>query len=577
MTIFPRSPFPTLPAAFLVVLLCLILSPTLGAPAQAAGLGQDFNKAYNAFHALKENRDKAKFRSEWVKVERQFKALYDRDKKGEYAPKSLYYLGRIQEELGYRSGSKSDFEGAVDYYQRTVKEFPDHDWADDCLYRSAELRFERLNQPEAAHRDLLAIVKDHRTGDMYPDAKAWLDQLDASALEKGYADEGNVGASITPTEGAAHLEMVRYKSSDEYTRVVLELDKPVQYVYKFLDPLPDKDKSYRVYVDLRGAVIGNEVLKNVKISDGILTGYRVGQNTPDTTRVVLDLLEHQEHKIFYLENPFRIIIDVYSPESPALTKVDQDTGKPVADGGKAPAMSSDPTGDLIEQLGLTVKTIMIDAGHGGHDNGAVYAGTKEKDLNLKIAKYLGDILKEQGFKVLYTRSTDEFVSLEDRTAMANLKKADMFISLHCNAHKNARIHGLEVYSLNMAKTEDAKRVAAKENAVDPKQISDLQYILSDLMLSSKIEESSDLAEIVQGSVIKHVRTQYNLNDHGHREAPFYVLMGAKMPSVLIELGYMTNDAEMTMLKKDSYLKLLAQGIAKGVAAYKKQIERFAQL
>ncbi len=556
--------------AVLAFLFCLLLC----APVQAAGLGQDFNQAYNAFHALKDNRDKAKYRSEWIKVERKFQGLYDRDPKGTYAPKALYYLGRVQEELGYRSGLTSDFERAVEYYQRTASEFPSHDWADDCLYRSAELRFERLNRPEDAHRDLLAIVKDHRGGDMYPQAQAWLDQLDESALDSGYAEAGGV----VPAEGTAHLDMVRYKSSDEYTRVVLELDRPVQYVWKFLEPVPDKDKSYRVYVDLRGAQVGQGVLQNVRISDGILSGYRVGQNTPEVTRVVLDLLEHQEHKIFHLENPFRIIVDVYSPDAPAPTKTAQASGSAEDDGGgKGPAMSADPTGDLIEQLGLTVKTIMLDPGHGGRDNGAVYAGTKEKNLNLKIAQYLGAILEEQGFKVLYTRTTDEFVSLEDRTAMANLKKADMFISLHCNAHKSSRIQGLEVYSLNMAKTEDAKRVAAKENAVDPKQISDLQYILSDLMLSSKIEESSDLAEMVQGSVIKHVRSKYSINDHGHREAPFYVLMGAKMPSVLIELGYMSNDTEMTMLKKDAYLKALAQGIAKGVAAYKRQIERFAQL
>ena len=552
----------------LAALLCLALC----APAQAAGPGELFNKAYNGFHALKENRDKSKYRSEWVKVERQFQAIYDQNQGNDYAPKALYYLGRVQEELGYRSGLTNDFARAVEYYQRTASEFPSHAWADDCLYRSAELRFERLNQPELAHRDLLAIVKNHQGGDMYPQAQAWLDQLDESALDQGYAAAGNV----VPAGGTAHLDMVRYKSSDEYTRVVLELDQPVQYVWKFLEPIPSKDKSYRVYVDLRGAVVGNEVLKNVKISDGILSGYRVGQNTPDTTRVVLDLLEHQEHKIFHLENPFRIIVDVYSPDAPAPTKVA--TGGS-GGGSDVPdvAMSSDPTGDLIEQLGLTVKTIMLDPGHGGHDNGAVYAGTKEKDLNLKIARYLGEMLVQQGFKVIYTRDKDEFVSLEDRTALANLNKADMFISLHCNAHKSARIHGLEVYSLNMAKTEDAKRVAAKENAVDPKQISDLQYILSDLMLSSKIEESSDLAEIVQGSVIKHVRTKYAINDHGHREAPFYVLMGAKMPSVLIEMGYMSNKDEMTLLKKDAYLKTLAQGIAEGVAAYKRQIERFAQL
>jgi N-acetylmuramoyl-L-alanine amidase len=192
-----------------------------------------------------------------------------------------------------------------------------------------------------------------------------------------------------------------------------------------------------------------------------------------------------------------------------------------------------------------------------------------------MAFVLGKILKARGFRVLYTRTTDDFLALEERTALANAKKADLFISVHCNAHTDPGMHGLETYSLNLARTPDAVRVAARENAVSDKNISDLQMILTDLMLTSKIKESVDLARGVHKQGLAAIRNKWAVADHGNREAPFYVLMGAKMPSALVEIGYITNKTEAARLKSDAYLKILATGIADGIAEYKQQIERFA--
>jgi N-acetylmuramoyl-L-alanine amidase len=161
--------------------------------------------------------------------------------------------------------------------------------------------------------------------------------------------------------------------------------------------------------------------------------------------------------------------------------------------------------------------------------------------------------------------------------MANVRKADLFVSIHCNAHKSTRLNGLETYYLDLAKSEDAVRVAARENAVSAKHISDLQYILTDLMLNSKINESKDLATNVHKSLIQAIRSKYKMRDHGVRSAPFYVLMGAKMPSILVELGYITNQEEARRMKTDAYLRRKAAGLVKGIVAYKQQIERFASL
>ncbi|MDO9631081.1 MAG: N-acetylmuramoyl-L-alanine amidase, partial [Humidesulfovibrio sp.] len=177
--------------------------------------------------------------------------------------------------------------------------------------------------------------------------------------------------------------------------------------------------------------------------------------------------------------------------------------------------------------------------------------------------------------VIYTRTTDVFLPLEERTALANAKKADLFLSVHCNAHTDPGMSGLETYSLNLARTPDAVRVAARENAVSDRNISDLQMILTDLMLTSKIKESVDLAHGVHRKGLANLRRVWTVSDHGNREAPFYVLMGAKMPSALLEIGYITNKTEAARLNNDAYLRTLSRGIADGVLGYKAQIERFA--
>lgn len=555
-----------------VVVVMAVVSCAVPSEAQAAGTGEMFNRAYDHFHALRKNSKKSKYRSEWEKVQREFAAVLKRDPGGDYAPKSLYYHARVYEEIGIRSGWKTDFEKSVDYFGRVVSRFPRHAWADDCLFRSATILRKRLHQTDAAYENLRTIVRDYSKSDMYPKARAELAKLDARQVEEARAEQPPaVQAPAADPDNVAHLDLVRYLSSDDYTRVVFDLDSRVDYYYKFLDPIPEKKKGHRVYIDLKNTRIGNGVERSVSISDGILRGYRAAQNDPDTTRVVLDLHEYQDHKVFHLENPFRLVVDVYAPgngNSPSAPAA------PAAKPGTLPR-DVDP-GDLVEVLGLSVRTVMIDPGHGGKDPGASHNGIKEKDVNLKVSKLLGTQLKKRGFKVIYTRTKDVFVPLEDRAAMANMNKVDLFISLHCNANRKTKIRGLETYSLSLkSSSAAAKRVAARENGVEPHQISDSQLILTELMLNSKMEESSDLAAMIQKHMVKEMPSKYGIKDHGRRHAPFYVLMGAKMPAVLVELGYTTNKTEAKYLKSDAYLGYLASGLASGVDAYRRHIERFA--
>ena len=296
-----------------------------------------------------------------------------------------------------------------------------------------------------------------------------------------------------------------------------------------------------------------------------------------TPSLTMDFSDLRDYRVTILDSPFRIVIDAFATvEAKAATPApDQDDIPPAYTLPKGSSRKK-LAADLVEQLGLSVRSIMIDAGHGGKDPGARGYGLQEKDVTLRMAFILGKELKKRGYRVLYTRTTDDFLALEERTALANTKKADLFISVHCNANTDPSIHGLETYSLNLARTPDAVRVAARENAVTDKNISDLQMILTDLMLTSKIKESVDLARGVQRQSLASLRGKWSVTDHGNREAPFYVLMGAKMPSVLVEMGYITNKTEAARLKSDAYLRMLATGIADGIGEYKQQIERYTR-
>ncbi|MFV0422908.1 N-acetylmuramoyl-L-alanine amidase [Oleidesulfovibrio sp.] len=589
---------------------CLIIAVLLACmpvpQADAASLDASFNTAWREFHALSKDKRKAKYRENWLRIEQKFVDVYKRSPRSSYAPKALFYAGRTRTELGARSFLSSDFRKAVDYYGRLASHFPSHSWTDDGLYQAALVNKDRLNDLAAARRDLNAILRDHQQGDMYYKALALHRSLDGKGtataqaspkpVQKAPAPKVSKPVQAEPVKASrifksktissgppATLVDVRYQSSDDYTRVVLECSKEVAYRYQFLPEDRKAGKPYRLYVDIENATPGKLVRSHETVADGILKEVRTGRPRDGVSRVVLDFSSVRKYNVFTLDNPFRVVIDVTSPDDKSEDSVQVAQTKPEPKAPpkpyQVPSGSKGQVKDLVEQLGLTLNTIMIDAGHGGKDPGTQHNGIREREYTLKMVKIIGRKLEAKGFNVLYTRTKDVFVPLEDRTAMANVKKADMFLSVHINANNSSKIHGFETYYLNLARSASAVRVAARENAVSEKRISDLQFILTDLMLNSKMQESKDLAELIQKNVIGTVKKKYGYStrDNGVRSAPFYVLMGAKMPSVLVELGYCTNPSEARRLKSEKYLERMAEGIVDGVVAYKKKINRYASM
>ncbi len=391
---------------------------------------------------------------------------------------------------------------------------------------------------------------------------------------------------------------VQIWSGKDYSRIAVILSGEVVHRWQLLPTDPKDDGVRRLYVDMEDSVKRPGVPDRFTVRGDVARKVRLTPFKPGVMRLVVEVENLADQKVFVLENPYRIIVDVQGRSRKDMARAESgqkakdrasaasgDKAPGATKAGDAPAAPQSPLAtparkkmarQLVEQLGLTVRSVMIDAGHGGKDPGAHGPGNLlEKDVNLKVARLVGKRLEKMGFTVMYTRTQDKFVSLEGRTAMANARKADLFLSIHCNAHPDPGSSGLETYSLNLASTPDEVRVAARENAVDPRRISDMQKILDELMHASKLTESRDFARAAHQGALGQARKSLNLRDRGVHEAPFYVLLGAKMPAILIEVGYITNPAEAAKLRDEKYLDGLAAGIADGVAAYKDKIERYA--
>jgi N-acetylmuramoyl-L-alanine amidase len=329
------------------------------------------------------------------------------------------------------------------------------------------------------------------------------------------------------------VENVRHRSSQGHTRVVIDLSGSAQYEYKRLNS-PD-----RIYLDFKTSRVGEKVNKELHFSGGLLKRVRTAQYKQDIVRVVLDMGAVDKYEIFELDKPYRIVIDMF---------------------GNRPKFNT--------------RRVVIDAGHGGKDPGALGPRRiKEKDVVLDIAKRVKRLLeKEKGYEVIMTRSSDKYLDLEKRTVLANSKRADLFVSIHVNAHRRRSVRGFETYLLNWTDDAEAMRVAARENKISFKRMkqsrSEVGLILASLQLQNKRDESLKLAHYVQDSMISSLEGRYkSVIDLGVKQALFYVLVGAEMPSVLVEASFITNYSEARRLSSPRYRQYVANGISTGIKTY----------
>jgi N-acetylmuramoyl-L-alanine amidase len=525
----------------------------------------------------------------------------------------------------------------VSDFESIVRQYPSSGYADDALWRAAKVsidafkRFRDARDKDAATRLLRALSAQYPTSRQAKQVPAQLRALEAlepmsavgttsAAPPPEPAAAASVPIASAPPAPLATIKGIRRTVLNDTVRIIVDLDMEVPFHDERLA------NPSRVFVDLPSTRSNPSLIDRTIRFDSdsdIVRQVRVGRHPNRTTRIVLDADGVSSYSVYPLYNPYRLVIDCLraAPAEPAKAAVAVPAAPPpllarIAAGSwarawpaappsngalLAEAMAPQPTPTLpvmpitppatpalagaasrnitggfsiARQLGLGVSRIVIDPGHGGHDPGAKGAGTTEAELVLDVALRVEKLLtKVPGVEVVLTRRTDEFVPLQERTAIANREAADLFLSIHANASSSPQARGIETYFLNFANNLSSAAVAARENASSGQTMATLPDVVKTIALNNKLDESRDFATYVQRSMIEKLRaSNKTARDLGVKQAPFVVLIGAAMPSVLAEVSFLTNAQEARLLKGAAYRQRIAEALFDAVRKYQTSLK-----
>ena len=534
--------------------------------------------------------------------------------------RTLYDRALVRERTlrdGSRKPSLAQLRNAVAAYEALARRYPGSGYTDNALWQGGNLsllaydRFGQESDMKTGIRLLTQLRVQHPSSSLSVQARDLLRQRDAmpSAMPPAVAvlpppplltsralplDPPTEVASL-PRSSIAIRDVKRTALPDG-VRISIELDAESTYHAERLE------NPRRVFFDIKGARPSAALQdSSLKFPDDIVREIRLGRH-PNATRVVMDMEGAESYSVFTLYDPFRLIVDFKRAASPppvaapppALPAATRQTPAQDADSAALPDAKPIPSRpitavpppalpnanldgkfSIARQLGLGISRIVIDAGHGGHDPGAMSNGISESELTLDVALRLSRLLEKQpGVEVVMTRSTDVFIPLEERTAIANREGADLFLSVHANASRNSKARGVETYFLNFATNPDAEAVAARENAGSAQSMNRLPAIVKAIALNSKRDESKDFAEVVQRSMVRRMGARNKeLRDLGVKQAPFVVLIGAAMPSVLAEIAFVTNRQEGSLLKTGPYRQQIAEALFDAVVRYQQSLKK----
>jgi N-acetylmuramoyl-L-alanine amidase len=503
-------------------------------------------------------------------------------------------------------------------YEDMSRLFPSSGYSDNALWQGGVLAADAFWQfGDAIDRTLAlrifsALTSRFPGSSLAPRVAAQTKRLQAATPTTTSSAARAAGADTTPSPTPrglaavpAALTSITREVLPEVLRIVIQLGKEVPFYDERIDGPP------RVFLDLQNTR-AIEPLTNAVIPfpDDVVKQVRIGRQPRERTRVVLDLKQGDaRYSVYTLYDPYRIVVDferkravaptteakippateatiapaseakiaptseakVVETSAPAAAPAEAETSPPAP---VPPSANVNGGFSLSRQLGLGVARIVIDAGHGGHDPGAKARGIEEADLVLDVALRLEALLKEAGVEVIMTRRTDTFVALEERTAIANRAGADLFLSIHSNASTAEAARGVETYFLNFAPNPQAEAIAARENAGGSRTMRNLPDIVRAIALNNKIDESRDFAAMVQSALhTKLQKTNRNVRNLGVKQAPFMVLVGATMPSILAEISFITNRQEAALLKTDKYKQLIAEALLAGVLRYQQALKK----
>jgi N-acetylmuramoyl-L-alanine amidase len=497
-------------------------------------------------------------------------------------------------------------------FENVVRRYPASGYADNALWQAAGLseaaydKFNRADDRERALRFYRWLVKEYPGSPFVKQANERI-----AAVAKRRTDR-------------ATLTDIQRTASENSVRVVLELNREVNYrEERLFGPA-------RLFFDLSNVQLTPALLDAaLNFPSDIVNKIRLGRHPDNVVRVVLDFEGVSKYSVFTLYSPFRLVIEAeripgrtatvimneprpvipsLSPpaaapplpaiadtpvvvaatpavaiEKPNLTEKPTAAPPPIVESAPPPPAAPSPTSpaanvaggfSIARQLGLSVSRIVIDPGHGGHDPGVLGRGLTEAQLVLDVALRLQKLLeKEPGVEVVLTRSTDMYVPLEERTEIANRHRADMFLSIHANASRNLAAKGVETFFLSFASSPDAEAVAARENSASTREMHHLSDLVRKITFNNKLDESRDLASMVHDSLVANLRkSNKEIRGRGVKKAPFVVLIGAEMPSVLAEISFLSNRQELSLLKTAGYKQKIAESLYSAVMKYRKSLK-----
>ena len=551
-------------------------------------------------------------------------------------PRAMYTRA-LEQERTVRDDANTptlvDIRRVVAAYEAIVRKHPASGYCDNALWQGgnlAMLAYQRFGDDadrKVATRLFNQLIKGYPSSKLVKGAR---EALAAPVVPAVAVTPVPAVAQLSDTprpapdvavRGLTTLKDVQRTVLPNGVRVIVNLDAEVAYHQEEIA------SPRRLFFDLKGVKTPPNLQDTTLKFDGdVVKEVRLGRHPQNTTRLVIDLDGIGTYTVYPLYGPYRLVVDLQRVGAPlnaakpfvapvlaidtkapttgvAITEIKPPATPPAASvvaSTKLPATTAtDPAPlpskqagprtappatpsansngkfSLSRQLGLSVSRIVIDAGHGGHDPGAHGNGVNEAELTLDVAQRLRALLEKQpGFEVVMTRDTDEFIPLQERTAIANREGADLFLSIHANASRNAQAHGIETYFLNFATNPEAEAVAARENAASGQAMHSLPDIVKAIALNNKINESREFAATVQKSMVKRLNSKnHAVRDLGVKQAPFVVLIGATMPSVLAEISFVTNRQDGTLLKTQPYRQQIAQALFEAIQNYQQALNR----
>jgi N-acetylmuramoyl-L-alanine amidase len=541
-----------------------------------------------------------------------------------YRGQALLWVATIEKD------NLNDLDDAETTYKEYLKRFPHSDNSDNARTALKEIASERLQDTTPSSRNTSpsaeqpSVDKGHAVARENSPPRATNPGPSVQNVVQPPDEKGQRVEPRVSENGTTGVTDIKTWNAQDSTRVVVALDDTIKYDSARIAS-PD-----RIYFDIYKARISPKLSnRSLSVQGGLLKSVRVAPNKPGTVRLVLDADGAKDYSAYLLAKPYRLVIDVRSqgaagaenPSSPAAPppakKASEDKSaenpkalesSPVSASNTSPAaraakpnttvaakgsseamakktvasavipgpppepkLTRDGQRSLTRALGLKISRIVIDPGHGGHDTGTIGPhGLMEKDLCLDVALRLGSLIEQKlpGAEVIYTRKDDTFIPLEERTAIANEAKADLFISIHANSSHDPEARGIETYYLNFATSVDSMEVATRENENSQQSLHDLQDLIQKIARNEKIEESKELASDIQDTLSEKMQTvSHSEKNRGVKKAPFVVLIGANMPSVLSEISFVSNPNDERLLRKTDQRQRIADGLYRGISTY----------